>query len=188
MDARVAGALAYTRAFLEWASDRFEEASAAKSAASGLRTFHPAPTLSLELVGGLQRDSRGGAPVMGLRAAIPLPRGLGLSVEATRGVAAPTPNLQPGAWSVSLLSPTLWTGRPGYLLGLDVRATAGVGLFAWEHQRRWGVPVGLRARATFAFPLTVSADVLYQGVATPTGSWGHGLAFNLGLGVTFGDR
>lgn len=188
MDARVAGALGYTRAFLEWASDRFEEAAASKPT-SQLRTFHPAPALSLELVGGLTRDARGSAPVMGLRAGIPLPRGLGLSVEATRGAGAPTPeNLQPGAWSLSLLSPPLWTGRPGYLLGLDVRATAGVGLFAWENQRRWGVPAGLRARATFAFPLTVSADVLYQGVATPTGPWEHGLAFQLGLGVTFGDR
>jgi hypothetical protein len=187
MDARVAGALAYTRAFLEWASDRFEEAAAAKSA-SGLRTFHPAPALSLELVGGLVRDPRGSAPVMGLRAALPLPRGLGLSVEATRGAAAPTPDMRPGAWSLSLLSPPLWTGRPGYLLGLDVRATAGVGLFAWDEQRRWGVPAGLRARATFAFPLTVSADVLYQGVAMPGGTWAHGIAFNVGLGVTFGDR
>ncbi len=187
MDARVAGALAYTRAFLEWASDRFEEAAAAKST-SGLRTFHPAPALSLEMVGGLVRDPRGSAPVMGLRAALPLPRGLGLSVEATRGAAAPTPDMRPGAWSLSLLSPPLWTGRPGYLLGLDVRATAGVGLFAWEEQRRWGVPAGLRARATFAFPLTVSADVLYQGMATPGGTWAHGVAFNVGLGVTFGDR
>ena len=32
----------------------------------------------------------------------------------------------PKDWRLALLSPPLWTARPGYLLGLDVRATAGV--------------------------------------------------------------
>jgi hypothetical protein len=188
MDARVSGAVAYSRAFLEWASARFQEAAASKVPTRELRAFHPAPALSLELVGGLAHDPRGTTPVMGLRAAIPLPRALVLSVEGTHGAGSSAPRPLPDSWSLSLLSPPLWTARPGYAVGLDVRALAGVGRYAWDEQRRWGIPVGLRARATVSQPVTLSADLLYQGVDSPTGAWAHGFAFHVGFGLALGDR
>jgi hypothetical protein len=188
MAARTAGAVAYTRAFLAWASDRFEEAAASPSSAP-LAGFRPTPEVSLEGVGGVVEDSRGTTPVWGLRAALPLPRSLGLSVERTARVGGRRPGEPAGSWALSVLSPPLWTARPAYGLGLDVRATAGVGLYAREGGMRPGVPVGLRARASVGRPLTVSAEVLYQGVAPGAGEgWSHGLGLSVGLGVALGDR
>lgn len=187
MDARVAGAVAYTRAFLEWASDRFEEA-ASSSAPVTLRRFRPVPELSVQVLGGLTRDSRGITPILGLRAALPLPRSLVLSMDWTRGVGGTEPSLRSGGGSLALLTPPLWTARPGYLWGLDLRATVGVGLFSWEGQRRVGVPLGLRAHAALKGPVSLSAQVLYQGFKPPQASWAHGLSFTLGLGLAWGDR
>ncbi|MBN1210291.1 MAG: hypothetical protein JXB05_35895 [Myxococcaceae bacterium] len=186
MDARVSGAVAYTRAFLEWASERFQEAASSAEPVE-LRGFEPAPTLSLQLLGGLHRDPRGTWPVLGLRAALPLPRSLMLSVDWTRGVGSTQPPLRPGGWSLALLSPPLWTARPGYALGLDLRATAGIALSAWEGQRRIGLPLGLRAHAAGGGPLTVSAEVLYQGLKPPDAAWAHGFSFTLGVGLAWGD-
>jgi hypothetical protein len=87
-----------------------------------------------------------------------------------------------------VLSPPLWTARPGYPLGLDLRASAGVGLFPWEGQRRWGVPLGLRAHASLWSPFTLSAEVLYQGLKPPNAAWAHGVSFTLGMGLAWGDR
>jgi hypothetical protein len=187
MDARVSGAVAYSRAFLEWASDRFAEA-AAPGKRVALRGFLPAPELSLQLVGGLTKDPRGTAPVVGLRAALPLPRSLMVSVDWMRGVRGSESRHQPGRVSLAVLSPPLWTARPGYPVGLDLRASLGVGLHSWEGQRRVGVPLGLRAHAAINGPLTVSAEVLYQGMKPPEAAWAHGVSFTLGVGLAWGDR
>jgi hypothetical protein len=177
MDARVAGAVAYTRAFLEWASDRFEEAASSEEPMA-LRGFSPAPELSLQLLGGVIRDARGTTPVLGLRAALPLPRSFMLSVDWTRNTGG----------SLALLTPPLWTARPGYPLGLDLRAAVGVGLVPWEGQRRISVPLGLRAHAALKSPFSLSAQVLYQGFQPPDAAWAHGVSFTLGVGLAWGDR
>jgi hypothetical protein len=177
MDARVAGAVAYTRAFLEWASDRFEEAASTEERVA-LRGFNPAPELSLQLLGGVTRDSRGTTPMLGLRAALPLPRSFMLSLDWTRNTGG----------ALALLTPPVWTARPGYPLGLDLRATVGVGLVPWEGQRRISVPLGLRAHAALKSPFTLSAQVLYQGLHPPGRAWTHGVSFTLGAGLAWGDR
>jgi hypothetical protein len=187
MDARVSSAVGYTRAFLEWASDRFEEA-ASDGEAVALRGFRPAPALSLQAVGGVMRDSRGTVPVLGLRATLPLPRSLMLSVDWRRGVGALEPRHRPEGGTLAVLSPPLWTARPGYQLGMDLRATAGVGLWAWEGQPRVGVPLGLRLHASPWRALSVSAEVLYQGMKPPEAAWVHGVSFTLGAGLAWGDR
>ncbi|WP_224249879.1 phospholipase C/P1 nuclease family protein [Hyalangium gracile] len=186
MDARVSSAVAYTRAFLEWASERFAEAASAEPVA--LRGFRPAPELSLQVLGGVTRDSRGTTPTLGLRAALPLPRSLKLSVDWTRRVGGAGASSGAGGGSLSVLSPPLWAARPGYPLGLDLRACVGVGLFPWEGQRRVGLPLGLRANASLGRPFTVSAEVLYQGLKPPDAAWAHGVAFTLGMGLAWGDR
>ncbi|MFL5345583.1 MAG: hypothetical protein ACJ8AT_12350 [Hyalangium sp.] len=190
MDERVSGAVAYSRAFLEWASDQFEEAAAssASSAPVTLRGFHPAPELSVHLLGGLMRDSRGTTPILGWSAALPLPRALMLSVNWMREVGSAPAALQPAGGSLAVLSPPLWTARPGYPVGLDLRASVGVGLFPWEGQRRWGVPLGLRAHAALASPFSLTAEVLYQGLKPPDAVWAHSVSFTLGMGLAWGDR
>ncbi|MDY7231702.1 hypothetical protein [Hyalangium rubrum] len=187
MDARISGAVAYTRAFLEWASARFEEAASADTSVA-LRGFRPAPALSLQFLGGLSQDSRGMAPVLGLRAELPLPHALMLSVDWKRGVGGSEASLRPGGWALAVLSPPLWTARPGYPLGLDLRAAVGVGLVSWEGQRRVGVPLGLRLHAAPGSALTLSTELLYQGMKPPDAAWRHGVAFTLGVGLAWGDR
>jgi hypothetical protein len=187
MDTRVSGAVAYTRAFLEWASDQFEEAAASSSPVA-LRGFRPAPQLSAQLLGGFTRDSRGSSAVLGLRATLPLPRAWMLSIDWTRGVGGAESSLRPGGSSLAVLTPPLWTARPGYPLGLDLRATMGVGLYPWEGQRRVGIPLGLRAHAALKGPLSLSAQVLYQGLKPPEAPWAHGVSFTLGVGLAWGDR
>jgi hypothetical protein len=186
MDARAAAAVAYTRAFLEWAAQRFDEASAPDAPVSALRGFRPPPELSLQLLGGLMRDPRGAAPLTGLRASLPLPQGMGLSVDWTRGLGGGSRPL--GGWGFSVLSPPLWAWRPGYSAGLDVRASVGVGLVSWEGGSRVGVPVGLRAHAILGGPFVLSSEVLYQGFAPPGGAWAHGFSWTVGAGVALGDR
>ena len=188
MDARVSGAVAYTRAFLEWASDQLEEAAASEESPVALRGFRPAPELSLQAVGGVMRDARGTAPVVGLRATLPLPRSLMLSVDWRRGVGGLDPRLRPEGGTVAVLSPPLWTARPGYPMGLDLRASLGVGLASWEGQQRLGVPLGLRLHAAPRRLLSVSAEVLYQGMKPHEAPWMHGVSFTLGVGLAWGDR
>lgn len=188
VDARAAAAVAYTRAFLEWAADRFEETSAPDAPVLALRGFRPPPELSLQLLGGLTRDPRGTAPIAGLRAALPLPHGLGLSVDWTRGLGTGARPLPSGGWAFSVLSPPLWAWRPGYSAGLDLRASVGVGLVSWEGGSRVGVPVGLRAHAALGGPFVLSSEVRYQGFAPPGASWAHGFSWTVGAGVALGDR
>ncbi|WP_240359417.1 hypothetical protein [Pyxidicoccus trucidator] len=188
MDARVASAVAYTRAFLEWAAARFEAVSAPDSPGLLLRGFRPPPELSLQGLGGLSRDSRGTAPVAGLRATLPMPHALTLSVDWTRGLeggARPRPS---GGWALAVQSPPLLAWRPGYRFGVDLRASLGVGLVSWEGGSRLGVPVGLRAHVSLGGPFVASTEVLYQGVRPPGAAWGHGVSWTVGFGVALGDR
>src|SRR5690606_30810481 len=97
-------------------------------------------------------------PLLGLRAALPLPRSWRLSIDWVRGVGKMESSLRPGGSSLAVLTPPLWTARPGYSIGLDLRATAGVGLYPWEGHRRIGIPAGLHAHAALKGPLSLSAQ------------------------------
>ena len=188
MAARAAATVAYTRAFLAWAAARFEEASAPDAPGLSLLDLRPPPELSLQALGGLSRDSRGTAPVAGLRASLPLPHALTLSVDwmhGLKGGARPHPS---GGWTLAVQSPPLWAWRPGYSLGVDVRATLGVGLVSWEGGSRLGVPVGLRAHVALGGPFVASTEVLYQGLRPPGAAWGHGVSWTVGFGMALGDR
>ncbi|MFP2909739.1 hypothetical protein ACLESD_32770, partial [Pyxidicoccus sp. 3LFB2] len=80
MDARVAAAVAYTRAFLEWAAARFEAESAPDSPGlTLLRGFRPPPELSLQGWAD-SHGTRAARPRRGLRATLPMPHALTLSV------------------------------------------------------------------------------------------------------------
>lgn len=188
VDARAAAAVAYARAFLEWAAARFEEVSASDAPGLSLLGFRPSPELSLQALGGVSRDSRGTAPVAGLRASLPLPHALTLSVDWMRGLeggARPHPS---GGWALAVQSPPLWAWRPGYSLGVDLRATVGVGLMSWEGGSRLGVPVGLRAHVSLGGPFVASTEVLYQGLRPPGAAWAHGVTWTVGFGMALGDR
>lgn len=184
MAARASAAVAYARAFLEWAAMRFDEVSRPDAPGLSLLGFRPPPELSLQALGGMSRDARGTAPVAGLRAALPLPHALTLSVDWMHGLEAGAR----GGWALSVQSPPLWAWRPGYSLGVDLRATVGLGLFSWEGGSRLGVPVGLRAHATLGGPFVASTEVLYQGVRPFGASWAHGVTWTVGLGIALGDR
>ncbi|MFP2912397.1 hypothetical protein ACLESD_46730, partial [Pyxidicoccus sp. 3LFB2] len=80
------------------------------------------------------------------------------------------------------------TKNPSYPLGVDLRATLGVGLVSWEGGSRLGVPVGLRAHASLGGPFVASTEVLYQGLRPPGAAWGHGVSWTVGFGVALGDR
>ncbi len=189
MDARVAAAVAYTRAFFEWAAERFDEASAPDAPGLALRGFRPPPELSLQVIGGLSRDPRGTAPIAGLRAGLPLPHALGLSVDWTRGLEGGSRPGPAGGWALSVQTPPLWAWRPGYSLGVDLRASVGVGLVSWEGGSRVGVPLGLRAHASLGGPFVATTEVLYQGLVRPPGAtWAHGVSWTVGFGVALGDR
>jgi hypothetical protein len=73
-------------------------------------------------------------------------------------------------------------------MGLDLRASLGVGLASWEGQSRVGVPAGLRLHASPRRALSVSAEVLYQGMKPPDAAWMHGVSLTLGVGLAWGDR
>ncbi|MCP3097510.1 hypothetical protein LZ198_01330 [Myxococcus sp. K15C18031901] len=184
---RAAAAVAYTRAFLEWAAGQFEAVAAPGSVAPPARPYRPAPELSVQGIGGLSRDSVGSSYMVGVRASMPLPHALGLSLDWMKdasGGLAPRPE---SSTSLSLLSPPLWTWRPGPKLALDMRAVAGVGLYSWSSGSRLGVPAGLRVHALLNAPLIASLDVRYLGLNPPTGPWRHGVAWTLGLGMAWGD-
>nr|WP_225937890.1 hypothetical protein [Myxococcus sp. RHSTA-1-4] len=188
MDARAAAAVAYTRAFLEWAAERFDEASAPDAPRVPLRDYRPPPELSFQLLGGVHRNSRGTAPSTGVRATLPLPHALGLSMDWTRYVDAGSRPWPSGGWALSVQSPPLWVWRQGYSRGLDLRATAGVGVYTWEGGSRLGVPVGVRAHLSLGGPFIATTEVLYQAMRPPGASWTHGVSWTVGLGMALGDR
>ncbi|QSQ28264.1 hypothetical protein JY651_25940 [Pyxidicoccus parkwayensis] len=188
LDARASAAVAYVRAFLEWAAARFDEVSAPDMPHLSLLGFRPPPELSLQAIGGVARDARGTAPLAGLRAALPLPHALTLSVDWLHGLEGGTRPHPSGGWALAVQSPPLWAWRPGYSLGVDLRATAGVALYSWEGGSRLGVPVGLRAHVSLGGPFVASTEVLYQAVHPFSASWAHGVTWTVGFGMALGDR
>jgi hypothetical protein len=185
LDGRVEAAVAYTRAFLLWASERLTALEQARAPVLR-RAWRPAPELSFELVGGVASSPRGSAPLAGARLLLPLPRSLGLSLGWTRGLGRAREDS--GGWSLSLLSPPLWSARPRYTWGVDLRATLGAGLFAQEGALRPGVPVGLRARLLLGHAFSLGAEAQYRVLAPTPQRWAHGASFTLGVGYTWGDR
>ncbi len=185
LDARVEGAVAYTRAFLTWATKRLTALAEARG--STLRPgWRPSPELSLELTGGLVNTSRGTTPVAGVRALLPLPLSMGLSLGWTRALGGRA-ETHGGGWSLGLLSPPLLMARPGYDWGLDLRATLGAGLFSLDGTHHLGLPVGVRAHALLKNRISLSAEAQYQALAPTEAPWARGASLMLGVGFTWGD-
>ncbi|GEN08948.1 hypothetical protein MFU01_39850 [Myxococcus fulvus] len=185
---RAAAAIAYTQSFLTWAAQRFQEVAEPGAVWVSTGDYSPAPELSFQLLGGMTRDARGGAPVAGLRAGLPLPYASRLSFEWMRGVGLGRRPLATGGFGLSLSSPPLWAWRPTYAVGVDVRASLGAGVFSWEGGARFGVPVGLRAQAALGALFIASAEARYQGLRPFTDDWTHGFVWTLGFGAALGDR
>jgi hypothetical protein len=185
LDARVEAAVAYTRAFLLWATERLTTLARAQSHTLRPR-WSPAPELSLELVGGAVTTSLGATPVAGARALFPLPWEMALSVGYVHALGNPLSG--GGGWSLALLSPPLLKTRLGYAGGLDLRATAGAGLFSHQKTLHPGLPVGLRLHTLLGGRFSLSAEAQYRTLAPPTTLGSHGTTLTLGVGYTWGDN
>jgi hypothetical protein len=185
LDARVEAAVAYTRAFLLWATERLTTLAEARTHAMRPR-WSPAPELSLELVGGAVTTSLGATPVAGARALLPLPWAMSLSVGYTQALGDSLAG--GGGWSLALLSPPLLTTRLGYTGGLDLRATVGAGLFSHEKTLHPGLPVGLRLHTLLGGRFSLSAEAQYRAFSPPTAPWARGATLTLGVGYTWGDH
>jgi hypothetical protein len=190
MEARLGAAVAYTQAFLVWATQRLTAMAEAR-APLALHAMRGAPEFSLELVGGLSASPLGALPVTGARLLVPLPRAMNLAFGWTQSL-GPAP-LRTGGLSVALLSPPLWTARPDYAWGVDLRASVGAGLYTTAGTSRPGLPLGLRARALVAEKFTLSAEAQYQALTSNALApnalpWAHGMSFTLGVGYAWGDR
>jgi hypothetical protein len=190
LEARFGDAVAYTHAFLVWATQRLTAMAEAR-APLALQALRGAPEFSLELVGGLSATPLGALPVTGARLLLPLPRAMNLALGWTQSIGPAA--LRTGGLSVALLSPALWTARPGYSWGVDLRASVGAGLYTTAGTSRPGLPLGLRARALVAESFTLSAEAQYQALtsnALAPGAlpWTHGMSFTLGVGYAWGDR
>ena len=90
--ARGRAAVDYSRAFLVWASARITELARGQDRVSQ-PAWSPPPVLALEVMGGGATSRQGLAPMVGLRALVPLPWAAGLSVSYARAVGGP---LAPG--------------------------------------------------------------------------------------------
>ncbi|PTL78801.1 hypothetical protein [Vitiosangium sp. GDMCC 1.1324] len=187
VDARVESAVAYSRAFLVWATARLAELASARNQAMR-PNWKPSPALALELLGGAITSMRGATPVAGLRALFPLPWAMGLSAGYARALGNPLQGASGGAWSLALHSPPLLTARLGYSGGLDLRATAGAGLCSLNGTHYPELPVGLRVHALLNRRISVSAEAQYRALTPATSPWAHGVAFTVGTGLTWGDN
>ncbi|HEX8436984.1 hypothetical protein [Archangium sp.] len=187
VDARVESAVAYSRAFLLWATQRLTTLAEAREQAATPR-WKPSPLLGLELLGGAITSLRGAVPVAGARALFPLPWALGLSAGYARALGHPLSGAGAGAWSLSLLSPPLLTARLGYSRGLDLRATAGAGLSSQGGKLHPELPVGLRLHTLLGRRVSLSAEAQYRAFAPQTAPWAQGVTFTLGTGFTWGDN
>ena len=190
MEARLGDAVAYTHAFLVWAAQRLTAMAEARAPVA-LQALRGAPEFSVEVLGGMSSTAFGVRPVTGARVLLPLPRAMNLSLGWTQSLGPAA--LRTGGLSVALLSPALWTARPDYSWGLDLRASVGAGLYTTAGISRPGLPLGLRARALVAEKFTLSAEAQYQALTnralTPGAlPWTHGLSFTLGVGYAWGDR
>jgi len=187
VDARAEAAVAYSRAFLLWATDRLT--TLAEARAQVMRpAWRPSPELALEVLGGAAASPRGAAPLAGARALFPLPWAMSLSAGYARALGPSLSGGSGSAWSLSLLSPPLVAARLGYSGGLDLRATVGAGLFSQEGTLHPELPVGLRVHTLLGGRFSLSAEAQYQAFAPATAPWAHGLTFTLGTGFTWGDN
>ncbi|MFY0565616.1 hypothetical protein ACN28E_17475 [Archangium lansingense] len=187
VDARVESAVAYSRAFLLYATQRLITLAEAREQAAKPQ-WKPSPVLALELQGGAITTLRGVAPVAGVRALFPLPLAMGLSASYARALTHPLAGGSgAGAWSLSLLSPPLLTARLGYSRGLDLRAMVGAGLSALAGGLHPEVPVGLRLH-TLLGRVSLSAEAQYRAFAPQSAPWAQGVTFTLGTGFTWGDN
>lgn len=187
VDARVESAVAYSRAFLLWATARLTELAATRYQATRA-DWKPAPALALELLGGAITSVRGATPVAGVRALFPLPWAMGLSAGYARALGNPLQGGSGGSWSLALLSPPLLTARLGYSGGLDLRATAGAGLCALKGTNQAELPLGLRLHALLSRKISISAEAQYRAFTPATSPWAHGVSFTVGTGFTWGDN
>ncbi len=190
LEARLGDAVGYTQAFLVWATQRLTAIAEARTPLA-LQALRSAPEFSLEVVGGMASTSLGARPVTGARVLLPLPRAMNLSLGWTQTLGPAS--MRTGGLSVALLSPALWTARPDYAWGLDLRASVGAGLYTTAGISRPGLPLGLRMRALVAESFTLSAEAQYQALtaralAPNALPWTQGLSFTLGVGYAWGDR
>ncbi|MFL5356131.1 hypothetical protein [Archangium sp.] len=190
VDARVESAVAYSRAFLAWASERLTALAEARNAANVAMKpqWKPSPSLALELVGGAVTSLRGAIPVAGARALFPLPWSMGLSAGYTRALGNPLLGGTGSTWSLALLSPPLLTARLGDSGGLDLRATAGADLCSANGMNRPALPVGLRVHTLLNRRISLSAEAQYRAFAPATSPWANGVTFTVGTGFTWGDN
>lgn len=189
VDARVESAVAYSRAFLLWATQRLTTLAEAREQQAAKPQWKPTPVLGLEVLGGAITSLRGAAPVAGARVLFPLPLAMGLSASYARALAHPLAGASgASAWSLSVLSPPLLTARLGYSRGLDLRATVGAGLSTLEGKLHPELPVGLRLHTLLSRRVYLSAEAQYRAFAPHTSPWAQGVSFTLGTGFTWGDN
>lgn len=186
VNGRAGSAMAYSSAFLVWATQRLVTLSDARRQVMRAQ-WAPSPALALELMGGAVTSLRGATPVVGARALIPLPWAMAASVGYAQTLSAPLLAGGGGCWSLSLLSPPLWAARLGYARGFDLRATAGAGLSFLGGTPRPEMPVGLRLNTQLGTRLSLSAEAQYRVFSPTPGPWASGISFTLGTGFTWGD-
>ncbi|AKJ02024.1 hypothetical protein ATI61_103740 [Archangium gephyra] len=188
VDARVESAVAYSRAFLRYAAQRLTTLAEAREQAAKPQ-WQPSPVLGLEVLGGAVTTLRGAVPVAGLRALFPLPWAFGLSASFARALAHPlVGGSRANAWSLSVLSPPLLTGRLGYSRGLELRASVGAGMCSQAGQLAPELPLGLRLQTMLSRRVSLSAEAQYRAFAPHTSPWAQGVTFTLGTGFTWGDN
>ena len=185
LEARTEAAVAYSRAFLVWATQRITTLAQSRNLA--VRTgWTPSAELAVEAMGGALATARGATPVAGLRLLAPLPGALALSASYARPLGIPMVGAE-GVWSLSLLSPPLLTARLGYGRGLALRASAGAGLSSLGGRLHPELPVGLRLNARVGGRLLLSAEAQYRLFSPTTAPWSQGVSLTLGTGFTWGD-
>jgi hypothetical protein len=186
VNGRAEAAMAYSRAFLVWATERLTTLARARNQVMRPQ-WAPSPALALELMGGALTSPRGATPVAGARALIPLPWAMALSASYAQALSAPLMADGGGCWSLSVLSPPLWASRLGYARGFDLRATAGAGLSFLGGAPRPELPVGLRLHTQWGTRLSLSAEAQYRLFSPSLGPWASSISFTLGTGFTWGD-
>jgi hypothetical protein len=188
VDARVGSAVAYSRAFLLWATARLTALAEARNQQAMKPSWKPSPALALELLGGAITSLRATTPVAGARVLLPLPWALGLSASYARALGNPLLGGVGNTWSLALLSPPLLTARLGHSGGLDLRATAGAGLFAHNGTSHPELPVGLRLHTQLNRRISLSAEAQYRAFAPALSPWAQGVTLTVGTGFTWGDN
>ncbi|QRN94408.1 hypothetical protein JRI60_35485 [Archangium violaceum] len=188
VNARVGSAEAYSRAFLLWATARLTALAETRNQQAMKPDWKPSPALALELLGGAITSLRVATPVAGARALFPLPWSMGLAASYARALGNPLLGGAGNVWSLALLSPPLLTARLGHAGGLDLRATAGAGLFSQKGTLHPELPVGLRLHTQLNRKISLSAEAQYRAFAPALSPWARGVTFTVGTGFTWGDN